>query len=465
MNLTYVSFLAALPILGFIYFLKNKKINFGLRVLTAMILGIIFGAIFKKNVVFVEPIGKMFINLIKMLVIPLVVTSLISSITSFNNPEQFKKIGFKTIGLLILTTAIATVIGIFTGTAMDLGSGVNFTKDAAFKAREIPNFINVLLDMVPSNPIKEMADEKIIPIIIFSIFIAIAIVIEGSKKPEVVKPVKDLIDSFAQIMFRITNMVLQLTPYGVFGLMVSVSAKNGLSTLIPLAKVIIAMYIACVIHLIFVHGSLIAFVAKVNPITFFKKLSPALVVAFTTRSSYGTLPVTMKTLTERVKISDKIASFAAPLGASIGMNGGGGIYPALISIFVARIFNIHLSVNDYLLLVATTSFASIGIAGVPGAATIAATVVLSTLGLPIEGLAMVLGIDVIIDMIRTMTNTLRFEFAYFHSYLLYSLSICIKHIDFFTLIFGKPYEFMNLAPLPFYLDIMKVLLLNIRQGD
>ncbi|HSQ87809.1 dicarboxylate/amino acid:cation symporter, partial [Romboutsia sp.] len=220
----------------------------------------------------------------------------------------------------------------------------------------------------------------------------------------VVKPVKDFIDSFAQIMFRITNMVLQLTPYGVFSLMVSVSANNGLSTLIPLAKVIIAMYIACAIHLVFIHGSLIAFVAKVNPITFFKKLSPALVVAFTTRSSYGTLPVTIETLANKVKISEKISSFVAPLGASMGMNGGGGIYPALISIFVARIFNIHLNVSDYLLLVATTSFASIGIAGVPGAATIASTVVLSTLGLPIEGLAMVLGIDIVIDMVRTMTN-------------------------------------------------------------
>ena len=404
MNLTYVSLLAAFPILGFIYFLKNTKISFGLRVLTSMVLGIAFGAIFKKNAVLIEPIGMTFIKLIKMLVIPLVVTSLISSITSFDNPEQFKKIGFKTIGLLILTTAIATIVGIFTATVMDLGSGIQFTKDAAFSAKEIPNFINVFLDMVPSNPIKEIADEKIIPIIVFSILIAIAIVIEGSKKPEVVKPVKDFIDSFAQIMFRLTNMVLQLTPYGVFSLMVSVSANNGLSTLIPLAKVIIAMYIASVIHLIFIHGSLIAFVAKVNPIIFFKKLSPALAVAFTTRSSYGTLPVTIETLTNKVKISEKISSFVAPLGASMGMNGGGGIYPALISIFVARIFNIHLDVSDYLLLVATTSFASIGIAGVPGAATIAATVVLSTLGLPIEGLAMLLGIDIVIDMIRTMTN-------------------------------------------------------------
>ena len=404
MNLTYVSLLAAFPILGFIYFLKNTKISFGLRVLTSMVLGIAFGAIFKKDAVLIEPIGMTFVKLIKMLVIPLVVTSLISSITSFDNPEQFKKIGFKTIGLLILTTAIATIVGIFTATVMDLGSGVQFTNDAAFSAREIPNFITVFLDMVPSNPIKEIVDEKIIPIIIFSLFIAIAIVIEGSRKPEVVKPVKDFIDSFAQIMFRITNMVLQLTPYGVFSLMVSVSAKNGLSTLIPLAKVIIAMYIACAIHLIFIHGSLIAFVAKVNPIKFFKKLYPALVVAFTTRSSYGTLPVTIQTLTNKVKISEKISSFVAPLGASMGMNGGGGIYPALISIFVARIFNIHLNVSDYLLLVATTSFASIGIAGVPGAATIASTVVLSTLGLPIEGLAMLLGIDIVIDMIRTMTN-------------------------------------------------------------
>jgi Na+/H+-dicarboxylate symporter len=404
MNLTYIILITALILLAFLYFLKIKKVSFGNRVFIGMILGIAMGAIFKKEALIIEPIGLIFVRLIKMLVIPLVTTAIISSITALESTKQLKSIGFKTIGLLLLTTAIATVIGTITALVMNLGSGMEYIKDASFEAREIPSFSKVLLDMIPMNPVSEMAEGKIIPVIIFSIFIAVAIVIEGSRKPEVVKPVKDFINSFAQIMFRVTKMVIRLTPYGVFGLMVAVAAKYGLSTLIPLGKVILAVYIACALHVIITYGSLLTFVAKVNPMRFFKKIYPAQVVAFTTRSSYGTLPVTLKALTTRVKISEKIASFVAPMGATVGMNACGGLYPAIVAIFVARVFDIELTAMHYIILVATTTLSSIGIAGVPGTASIAATVVLSTLGLPVEGLAMVLGVDVVIDMARTAVN-------------------------------------------------------------
>ncbi|MGY0373704.1 dicarboxylate/amino acid:cation symporter [Clostridium sp. JNZ J1-5] len=404
MNSNYVILIISLLLLVFLHFLKTKKVSFGNRVLIALVLGVAVGAIFKENAQIIEPIGLIFVRLIKMLVIPLVITAIISSITSLDSPEQLKSIGSKTIGLLLLTTAIATVIGAIVGLIIDPGAGVQFVKDSSFTVREIPSFTKVLLDMVPMNPVSEMADGKIIPVIIFSIFISVAIIIEGSKKPESVKPVKDFIDSFSKIMFRITKMVIKLTPYGVFGLMVSVSAKYGLSTLIPLGKVILAVYIACALHMIITYGSLLAFVAKVNPIRFFKKVYPAQVVAFTTRSSYGTLPVTLKALTDRVKISDKIASFAAPMGATVGMNACGGLYPAIVAIFVARVFNIELTMLHYIILVATTTLSSIGIAGVPGTASIATTVVLTSLGLPVEGIAMVLGVDVIIDMARTAVN-------------------------------------------------------------
>lgn len=404
MYLIYINLLLLAVLFIFLYFLKRKNINFGIRVLTAMVLGIVAGTIFKKDILIIEPVGKIFISLIKMIVIPLVMTSLISSITSLDNPNQLKKIGFKTFGLLLLTTGIATVVGIFVAVTMNLGAGVHFTKAASFKASEVPVFSKIILDMIPVNPISSMAEGKVIPVIIFSLFIAIAMIIEGAKNPQVVKPIKDFINSFAKIMFNITKIVIELAPYGVFSLMSSVAAKNGVATLIPLAKVIVAMYAACAIHIIITYGSLLIFMGKVNPIKFFKKIYPAQVVAFTTQSSYGTLPVTLKALTDRVKISEKIASFVAPIGTSVGMNGGGGIYPAIVAIFVARIFNIELTFNHYLLLIITNVIGSIGIAGVPGAATIAGTVVLANLGLPVEGLAMVLGIDVVIDMVRTMTN-------------------------------------------------------------
>jgi uncharacterized protein len=400
----YIGLLVGILLLGILYFLKNKNVSFGNRVLIAMALGLGFGAIFKENAMIIEPIGGIYISLIKMLVIPLVVSSLISSVTSLDNPDQLKKIGFKTIALLLGTTAIATVVGILVGNLMDIGSGVKFISDSSFEAREIPVFKDVLMGMIPMNIVNEMATDKIIPVIIFSMLFSIAIIIEGTKNPEAVKPVKSFINSFSKIMFRITQIVIALTPYGVFGLMISISASSGLSTLIPLAKVILAMYVACILHLLVVHGSLIAVFTKINPFKFYKNISEPMVVAFTTRSSYGTLPITIKALKNEAKISDKIVSFVAPLGSSMGMNAGGGIYPALAAIFVAKIFNIDLTLNDYLLLVATTTLGSIGIAGVPGAAIMAATVVLSSLNLPVEGLAMLLGIDVIIDMVRTMTN-------------------------------------------------------------
>ncbi|QCX33427.1 dicarboxylate/amino acid:cation symporter [Caloramator sp. E03] len=404
MSSSYISLVFSIIILFFLYFLKTKKISFGIRVLIAMFLGIVIGAFFKKNALIIEPVGKIFVGLIKMIVIPLIITSIISSITSLNSTNQIKKIGLKTIMLLLFTTAIATAIGILVALPFNLGTGLKFVQDSSFKAREIPTFSKVLTDMIPSNPIAAMADGKTIPVIIFSIIISIAIIIEEDKNPIYVKPVKDFINAFAKIMFRITKIIIKLAPYGVFSLMASISAAYGLSTLIPLGKFIIAVYLACLLQIVIVHGGLVAFVVKINPLRFFKSIYPAQLVAFTTQSSYGTLPITIKSLTGRTKISEQIASFAAPIGATIGMNACGGLYPAIAAIFVANVFNIPLNINDYLLLIATTTFASIGIAGVPGTASIATTVVLSVLGLPIEGLAMLLGIDVIIDMIRTATN-------------------------------------------------------------
>lgn len=399
-----MSLFVSLFLLAFLYLLKKKKVGFGNRVLVAMLLGIAVGAIFKEDAQILAPIGQVFVKLIKMLVMPLVTVSIISSITSLEDPTQLRKIGFKTIGLFLLTAVIASTIGIVVGNVLDVGAGVQFHQDATFQAREIPTITQVLLDLVPSNPVSEMANGKILPVIIFAMLIGIAITIEGERRPETMKPIKDFINAFAQVMFRITKMVLRLTPYGVFGLMGTVSAQYGLSTLLPLGKVVLAVYLAAILHVVLTYGSLLTFVAKVNPIRFFKRIYPVQVVAFTTRSSYGTLPVTLKTLTDRVKVSEKIASFVAPLGATINMDGCGGLYPAIVAIFVARVFHIELTMGHYIMLVATATLASVGTAGVPGTASIMATVVLTGLGLPIEGLAMVLGIDAVLDMARTCVN-------------------------------------------------------------
>lgn len=404
MNSQYIVLLVSVLLIGFLYYLKTKKISFGNRVLIAMVLGVAVGAIFKKEALIIEPLGQIYVNLIKMLVVPLVTAAIISSITNLDNPAKLRSIGVKTLGWLVTTTAVASLIGVVVSLVMDPGAGIELAKDASFKAREIPTFAKVLVDLSPSNPIADAANAKIVPLIIFAMFVGVAITIENAKKPEIIKPVINVINGFAQVMFRITKMVLKITPYGVFGLMAAVAAKYGLATLLPLGKFVIAVYIACILQVALVHTSLLAFVAKVNPIKFFKAILPAQIVAFTTRSSYGTLPATTKSLTERVKITDRIANFVAPMGASMGMNACGGLYPVMAAIFVARVYNIPLSFNQYVILIAVTTIASFGTAGVPGTASIMSTVVLSSMGLPVEGIAMLLGVDTVIDMARTATN-------------------------------------------------------------
>lgn len=395
-----------LSLLSFIivFVIRKKYLGFSLTILVALGIGIFLGVIFKENILFMDTIGKIYISLIKMIVIPLVMVSLISSIINLNDTDKLKKIGGKAIFLLLLTTGIASIVGIVIGNLFDVGQGMTYMGVNDFVSKEVPEFSKVLLDMIPTNPIADMANGKIIPVIIFSIFIAVAVLKEENKENNKVQVFKDFIEVLNGIFINITRMILQLTPYGVLALMSATAAKNGVSTLPLLLKVILAVYVACAIQILVVHTSLITITTRKNPFKFLKAIFPAQVVAFTTQSSYGTLPVTIKSLVENAKVSESVASFVSSLGATVGMNGCGAIYPSIVVIFVANVFNINLGISQYLLLVLTTIISSIGIAGVPGAATMSTTVVLSTLGLPIEGMAMVISVDAVIDMVRTMTN-------------------------------------------------------------
>lgn len=387
-----------------IYKIRKITNKFSFATLTALTLGVVLGIIFKENILFLDTVGKAYMSLIKMIVVPLVVTSLITSIVRLENLDTLKSIGLKTFTVLLGTTGAAAFIGIIVASSLNLGQGLRFIGAENFKAREIPEFSKVLIDMLPSNPLAAIVENKIIPIVIFSMFIAIALVIEDNTNKEKAKPFKDFILSAYDIVLRITKMVLRIIPYGVFALIATAAAKNGMDTLMSLIWVILAVYIAAFLQFLFVYTPLISFVARMNPLKFFKGIFPAQVVAFTSQSSYGTLPVTIKSLVEGVGVSENIASFVAPLGSTIGLNGCGGFYPAIVAIFAANVFNIELTIYSYILIVLTAIISSIGIAGVPGSATMSTTVMLAALGLPIEALAMVIAVDSIIDMIRTATN-------------------------------------------------------------
>lgn len=405
MNISLILALILSVVAFYIIYLVKKKTNkFSHATLTGLGIGLVLGAIFKEDILFMEVIGKGYISLIKMIVVPLVMVSIITSIIRLKNLDTLKTIGIKTLAILLGTTGIASIIGIIVAKLFKLGQGINFVGAEDFTIREIPSFSKVILDFLPSNPVASIVNNQIIPIVIFSLFIAIALVIEDNNNPEKVKPFKDVILSTYELVLSITRIILKFIPYGVFALITTAAAKNGMDTIKSLIFVILAVYIACILQILLVHTPLVAFVARKNPLKFFKDIAPAQVVAFTSQSSYGTLPVTIKSLTENAKVSETVASFVAPLGSTIGMNACGGLYPAIVAIFVANMFKSDLTMYHYFLIVITTIISSIGIAGVPGAATMSTTVVLSTIGLPVEGMAMVIAVDAIIDMMRTLTN-------------------------------------------------------------
>ena len=403
----WVSLLTSIVLIGVLYGLARRKVSFGVRVLIALGLGLAAGIFFNRghhDATSVATIGTIYVDLIKMIVIPLVAASIITSITSLSNVGQLRKLGLKTVGLFLATTGIAAVIGLLVALAFDPGAGIQQAVPADFKAREVPTVSQVILDLVPTNPISDMAGGNVVPVIVFALFFAVAIVKLGSKKPETVAPVKQFVESFKEIMFQVTKYVVRLTPYGVYALIANMAAKYGWSTLEPLILLIVATYVALLLHFALTFGGLVAFAAKVNPLKFVRKAYPTIAVAFTTRSSYVTLPVNLEVITKRLRVSPRIASFVAPLGATINMNGCGGVWPAVVAIFVARVYGIDLNVSDYILIVATAIIASVGVAGVPGPASISTTVVLTALGLPLEGLGLVLAIDAVVDMGRTAVN-------------------------------------------------------------
>lgn len=403
----WVSLVVSIVIIGLLYVLARKRIGFGTRVMLALGLGLVAGIFFnsfKLDYKSVSTIGTIYVNLIKMLVMPLVFVLVINSIAQLSSIGQLRKIGVKTISWFLLTTGIAAIIGLIVALIIDPGAGIEAAVPKDYKPRDIPTFSQVILELVPSNPISDAAGGKVVPVLIFAIFVAIAIIQVGSKKPDVVAPVKTLIQSLTQILHQVVKYVIRLTPYGVYALVGAMAARYGLETLAPLVKIITASYVALIIHFVLVFGGLVWLVAKVNPIKFFRKAYPTVAVAFTTRSSYATLPVNLEVITKRLRVSPRIASFVAPLGATMNFNGCGGIWPAIVAIFVAKVYNIQLGLSEYIVLILVAVISSIGVAGVPGPATISTTVVLTALGLPLEGMGLVIAVESVIDMGRTAVN-------------------------------------------------------------
>ncbi len=369
------------------------------RIAGGLVLGIIFGAILGETATFIKPVGTLFINFIKMLVVPLIFLSLVVGVTSLKDPAKMGRIGVKAIFWYLFTTAIAVSIGLIFGLVFQPGSGVEMVADATAKTKEMPSVVDTLLAIIPTNPVAALADGNVLQIIAFAIIVGIAINFVGAKA----EPLERVFEGGAEVMYKITHGVMELAPFGVFALMAWVAGKYGLSILLPLAKIIACVYIACILHAAITYGLVLKLYGRLKLSPFYRGILDAQMVAFTTTSSSGTLPVTIRCTQENLGVSKSISSFVLPLGATVNMDGT-AIYEAIAALFVAQVFGVSLSGGDYFTIILVGTLASIGTAGVPGAGLIMLTLVLTQVGLPLEGIAIVAGIDRVLDMARTTIN-------------------------------------------------------------
>ena len=369
------------------------------QILIALVAGLAVGMILGPPAAAIKPIGTIFVNLIKMLIVPLIFVSLVCGVTSMHDMHKMGRIAAKTIVIYLLTTAIAITIGLGLGALLQPGTGINIEAAAAVEAKAAPTLIETIVGLFPTNPIGAMADGNVLQIIVFAILFGLAINIAG----EAGRKIREFFEWMAEVIYKLTAIVISLAPYGVFALMAWVAATYGLDVLLPLGTVIVAVYVGCVIQAVVVYGGAITFISKLNPVRFFQGIAEAQAVAFTTTSSSGTLPVTMSCAQKNLGVSRGVSSFVLPLGATINMDGT-ALYQGVCALFVAQAFGISLGMGDYITIILTSTLASIGTAGVPGAGLIMLSLVLTSVGLPLEGVAIIAGIDRILDMARTALN-------------------------------------------------------------
>ena len=369
------------------------------KILIGLFAGALFGLWLPSLAPYTKPIGDGFIQLINMLIVPLIFSSLLVGVTSIDDTKKMGRIGLKTLLLYLGSTAFAITIGLLVSASLQPGVGVDLGTASTGLNSPAQSWADTLVSLIPRNPVAAMANGHILQIIMFAILLGIALNLTGSKA----KPVIAFFDGLAEGMYKLTGMVMALAPYGVFCLIGYVASQYGLAVLLPLGKVVLGVYLGCVIHAVVILGGALFVFGRFNPIRFFKGIVDAIAVAYSTASSSGTLPVSIRCVRKNLGVSDSISSFVLPMGATINMDGT-AIYQGVCAIFIAQAYGIELTLGHYATLVLTSTFASIGSAGVPGAGLIMLTLVLNSVGLPLEGIAIIAGIDRILDMARTTVN-------------------------------------------------------------
>jgi len=381
------------------------------RITLGLVAGAVVGLILGPKAILFEPIGTAFIRLITMVVVPLVFASLAVGTASLGSLKKLGRIGGKTILFYIMTTAIAVSIGLLLANAIKPGEGLNeevktkllkdyeqTTQEQLAKAK--PKVVDVLLRIIPTNPIRAMADGDMLGLIFFSLALGIALTYLSSSKSQ---PVINVLDGLNDAIIQLVHLIMKVAPYGVFALIASVTGRFGYSILLTLIKYSVVVLIGLLFHIGGTYSILIRTLGRMNPIRFFRGMRDAQLVAFSTSSSNAALPVNMKCCQENLGVPKEITSFVLPLGATINMDGT-ALYQGVAAVFIAQVYGLSLTMIEQLVIVLTATLASIGAAGVPGAGIVTLTLVLQTIGIPLEGIGLILGVDRILDMCRTVVN-------------------------------------------------------------
>lgn len=392
---------------------NKKKLSLTTKIFIALIVGALCGVLlhyivpnssFKQNFL-IEGlfyiVGNGFLRLMQMLVVPLVFCSLVCGASAIGDTKTLGKVGIKTIGFYLVTTALAITVALSVGKVVNPGIGLDISAIEQGEATiaESTGLADTLLNIIPKNPIQGLAEGNMLQIILFAIIVGIILAKLGSK----VEIVSKFFSQFNDVMMEMTMMVMKVAPYGVFCLIARTFANIGFDAFIPMLKYMFSVFFALALQCFVVYMLLLKGFTGLNPIKFIKKFAPVMGFAFSTATSNATIPMSIDTLSKKVGVNKKISSFTIPLGATINMDGT-AIMQGVAVIFVAQAFNINLDMMDYITVIATATLASIGTAGVPGVGLITLSMVFNSIGLPVEGIALIMGIDRILDMTRTAVN-------------------------------------------------------------
>ncbi|WP_281646563.1 dicarboxylate/amino acid:cation symporter [Parendozoicomonas sp. Alg238-R29] len=344
-------------------------------------------------------IGKIFITCLKMLVVPLIFTSLVCGTCSLRDATSLGRLGFKTVGIYLMTTCIAISIAILGALLIEPGAGANLEGTSTFAAKEAPSLVNVIIGMFPSNPVNAMASGNTLQIIMFALLFGISIAASGDKG----KKTADLFMSLNEVMMKLVALLMNIAPYGVFALMARLFTEIEFGAIANLAKYFVLLVAVLITHLLVTYCSMLKILAGLSPRVFLRKMEDAIMFAFSTASSNATIPISMETVSRRLGVSNKVSSFTIPLGATINMDGT-AMMQGVATVFISQAFGIELGMGDYLTVILTATLASVGTAGVPGVGLVMLAMVLQQVGLPLEGIALIMGVDRLLDMVRTAVN-------------------------------------------------------------